>query len=46
MFSFWIVTVGKAFLAATILVFGGGTAVLLYTANKLVAFSKSWKNGT
>nr|CAB3467645.1 unnamed protein product [Digitaria exilis] len=30
-----IVTVGKAFLAATILVFGGGTAVLFYTANKL-----------
>ncbi|XP_047075754.1 uncharacterized protein LOC124685444 [Lolium rigidum] len=27
--------VGKAFLAGTILVFGGATAVLLYTANKL-----------
>jgi len=27
--------IGKAFLAATILVFGGGTTVLLYTANKL-----------
>lgn len=27
--------IGKAFLAATILVFGGATAVLLYTANKL-----------
>ncbi|VAI84715.1 unnamed protein product [Triticum turgidum subsp. durum] len=27
--------VGKAFLAGTVLVFGGATAVLLYTANKL-----------
>jgi hypothetical protein len=27
--------IGKAFIAATILVFGGSTAVLLYTADKL-----------
>jgi hypothetical protein len=40
-FSFWIVTVGKAFLAATILVFGGATAVLFYTANKLQLHSVS-----
>jgi len=33
--------IGKAFLAATILVFGGGTTVLLYTANKLQLHSVS-----
>jgi len=33
--------IGKAFLAATILVFGGGTAVLFYTANKLQLHSVS-----
>ncbi|CAD6337082.1 unnamed protein product [Miscanthus lutarioriparius] len=35
LFLFWIVTVGTAFIAATFLVFGGATAVMLYTADKL-----------
>lgn len=41
LFSFWIVTVGKAFIAATMLVFGGATAVMLYTADKLQLHSVS-----
>jgi len=41
LFLFWIVTVGKAFIAATFLVFGGATAVMLYTADKLQLHSVS-----
>lgn len=41
MFSFEIVAVGKAFLGATILVFGGATAALFYTADKLQLHSVS-----
>jgi hypothetical protein len=38
---FFIVTVGKAFITATFMVFGGATAVLLYTADKLQLHSVS-----
>lgn len=37
----FIDAVGKAFLAGTILVFGGATAVMMYTANKLELHSVS-----
>ena len=42
----FIVTVGKAFVAGTILVFGGATAVLLYTVNKLQLHSVSHATGS
>jgi hypothetical protein len=42
----FIDAVGKAFLAGTILVFGGATAVLLYTADKLQLHSVSHAIGS
>jgi hypothetical protein len=46
LFSPFYYTVGKAFVAGTMLVFGGATAVLLYMANKLQLHSVSHAPGS